>query len=297
MIFSGGVTHGTHGIHGKPPQQFPFTCPFRVFRVFRGQKEIQRPTLRLSPRDRAGDRHAHQSRRRPRPGRAAGESAVSGLSASAPARSGATGWVVMVPFTLPGERVACASIATTRISPRPTWSRCSRLRRTASRRPVRSSAAAAAASTSTSTYAEQLKWKRQQVDEAPEIHGRRRVPRVAGHRFAAGVRLPLEDHAALSTRRVGEQTTAGRDRGPHRPTNDLPIGFLKQGTRFDLVDVPQCPIATPEINAKLPEVRAKTQATSRRRRVQARRHAAAPPRAGRRRHRLRRRDSRAGRRA
>jgi 23S rRNA (uracil1939-C5)-methyltransferase/tRNA (uracil-5-)-methyltransferase len=38
------------------------------------------------------------------------------------------------------------------------------------------------------------------------------------------------------------------------------IGFLKQGSRFEIVDVLQCPIATPEINAKLPEVRAKTQA-------------------------------------
>jgi 23S rRNA (uracil1939-C5)-methyltransferase/tRNA (uracil-5-)-methyltransferase len=38
----------------------------------------------------------------------------------------------------------------------------------------------------------------------------------------------------------------------------FPIGFLKQSSRFELVDVPRCDIATPEINAKLPEVRAKT---------------------------------------
>jgi len=36
----------------------------------------------------------------------------------------------------------------------------------------------------------------------------------------------------------------------------FPIGFLRQGTRFDIVDVPRCPIATEAINARLAEVRA-----------------------------------------
>jgi len=45
--------------------------------------------------------------------------------------------------------------------------------------------------------------------------------------------------------------------GESRPP---PIGFLKQGTRFEIVDVPACPIATPEINDKLTEVRARAQA-------------------------------------
>ena len=37
----------------------------------------------------------------------------------------------------------------------------------------------------------------------------------------------------------------------------MPIGFLRQGTRFDLLDVPRCPIATTEINNQLQESRAK----------------------------------------
>ena len=45
--------------------------------------------------------------------------------------------------------------------------------------------------------------------------------------------------------------------GDSRPP---PIGFLKQGTRFEIVDVPAGPIATPEINEKLTEVRALAQA-------------------------------------
>jgi 23S rRNA (uracil1939-C5)-methyltransferase/tRNA (uracil-5-)-methyltransferase len=35
----------------------------------------------------------------------------------------------------------------------------------------------------------------------------------------------------------------------------FPIGFLRQGTRFDIVDVPRCPIATDGINEKLGELR------------------------------------------
>jgi 23S rRNA (uracil1939-C5)-methyltransferase/tRNA (uracil-5-)-methyltransferase len=47
---------------------------------------------------------------------------------------------------------------------------------------------------------------------------------------------------------------------PHFKVGKAGIGFLRQGTRFDIVDVPQCDIATPEINAKLTEVRATTEA-------------------------------------
>jgi 23S rRNA (uracil1939-C5)-methyltransferase/tRNA (uracil-5-)-methyltransferase len=43
-------------------------------------------------------------------------------------------------------------------------------------------------------------------------------------------------------------------------TAEFPIGFLRQGTRFDLLDVPRCDIATDAINARLPEVRAAVRA-------------------------------------
>jgi len=39
-------------------------------------------------------------------------------------------------------------------------------------------------------------------------------------------------------------------------TMHFPIGFLRQGTRFDIVDVPRCPIATDAINSRLADVRA-----------------------------------------
>ncbi|WP_269522803.1 class I SAM-dependent RNA methyltransferase [Coraliomargarita parva] len=48
---------------------------------------------------------------------------------------------------------------------------------------------------------------------------------------------------------------------PHynRPNKDgsQPIGFLRHGRRSEIVDVPQCPIATPAINEALPSVREK----------------------------------------
>ena len=40
-----------------------------------------------------------------------------------------------------------------------------------------------------------------------------------------------------------------------RDDKELPIGFLKYGMRQSIVDVPQCPIATEAINEALPEAR------------------------------------------
>jgi len=156
-------------------------------------------------------------------------------------------WVVMVPFTLPGEKVRARVFrnhknfseadllevltpSPHRIDPKcPLFGRCG------------------GCQYQHLTYAEQLKWKRQQVEELLKY--------MAGVEFAVnpvigsprefGYRSKITPHF-----QVGRRTTEG----------DTPIGFLKQGTRFDLLDVPQCPIATPEINAKLPEVRARTHA-------------------------------------
>lgn len=104
-------------------------------------------------------------------------------------------------------------------------------------------------------YAEQLKWKRQQVEELLKF--------MAGVEFAVnpvigsprkfGYRSKITPHFSAHPRR--KEVTSDKD----QVTGEShPIGFLKQGTRFDLVDVPHCDIATPEINAKLPEIRART---------------------------------------
>ncbi len=168
-----------------------------------------------------------------------------------------SGWVVMVPFTLPGEKVRARvyrnhknyseadllevlTPSPHRIAPRcELFGRCG------------------GCQYQHLTYAEQLKWKRQQVEELLKY--------MAGVEFAVnpvigspqefGYRSKITPHfQAGRASPPGEPQTDGRPSGP-----SLPIGFLKQGSRFEIVDVPQCPIATPAINEKLPEVRAKTQ--------------------------------------
>jgi tRNA/tmRNA/rRNA uracil-C5-methylase (TrmA/RlmC/RlmD family) len=43
---------------------------------------------------------------------------------------------------------------------------------------------------------------------------------------------------------------------PPRADSSMPIGFLRQGTRFDIIDVPHCDIATAPINERLTSARA-----------------------------------------
>jgi len=174
------------------------------------------------------------------------------------------GWVIMVPFTLPGEKVRVKiyrnhknfseadllevlTPSPHRIDPRcPLFGRCG------------------GCQYQHLAYPEQLKWKRQQVEELLKF--------MAGVEFAVapviasprefGYRSKITPHFRAWRRENGGPSSrwaaADREVGPPQEKIPAPIGFLKQGSRFDLVDVPQCPIATPEINAKLPEVRAKT---------------------------------------
>jgi tRNA/tmRNA/rRNA uracil-C5-methylase (TrmA/RlmC/RlmD family) len=168
-----------------------------------------------------------------------------------------SGWVIMVPFTLPGEKVrvrvyrnhknyseadllAVLTPSPHRIDPKcPLFGQCG------------------GCQYQHLTYAEQLKWKRQQVEELLKF--------MAGVEFAVnpvigsprefGYRSKITPHFSAHPRR--KEGSSDKD----QVTGDTyPIGFLKQGTRFDLLDVLHCPIATPEINERLTEVRAKTQA-------------------------------------
>src|SRR6478736_9940629 len=166
------------------------------------------------------------------------------------------GWVVMVPFTLPGEKVKVRiyrnhknfseadlleviTPSPHRIDPKcPLFGRCG------------------GCQYQHLTYAEQLKWKRQQVEELLKY--------MAGVEFAVnpvigsprefGYRSKITPHFSAQPR--GKEGTGDKGQGP---SEVYPIGFLKQSSRFELVDVPHCDIATPEINSKLTEVRAKTQ--------------------------------------
>lgn len=178
-----------------------------------------------------------------------------------------SGWVVMVPFTLPGERVRVRVHRNHRnyseadllevLAPSP--------HRVAARCPLFTRCGGC--QYQHLAYAEQLAWKRRQVEEllrhmvdvefpvAPTIPS----PREFGYRSK------LTPHFQARGMRSAERgAPAGASQPQPSPSTDggeaAPIGFLRQGTRFSLVDVPECPIATPEINAALPAVRARTRA-------------------------------------
>lgn len=180
------------------------------------------------------------------------------------------GWVVMVPFTLPGERVRARvyrnhknfsegdllEVLTSSphrvAAPCPLFGRCG------------------GCQYQHLTYAEQLNWKRRQVEEL--------LQHLAGVTFPVSATIPspreygyrskitphFQVRGARSAERGTPETSSASVSPELQPGNSAddigapPIGFLKQGTRFELIDVPACPIATPEINAKLTEVRAET---------------------------------------
>ena len=151
-------------------------------------------------------------------------------------------WVVMVPFTLPGERVRVRvfrnhknfseadlvevlTASPYRIAPTcPLFGRCG------------------GCQYQHLTYAEQLAWKQRQVAELLQ--------------HMAGIEFPVSPVAA-SPHEFGYRSKITPHFNPPRdPSVPPPIGFLRQGTRFDIVDLPRCPIATDAINDKLTTVRA-----------------------------------------
>jgi 23S rRNA (uracil1939-C5)-methyltransferase/tRNA (uracil-5-)-methyltransferase len=150
------------------------------------------------------------------------------------------GWVVMVPFTLPGERVRARVfrnhknfseadlVAVLRPSPDrvdptcPLFGKCG------------------GCQYQHLNYAGQLEWKRRQVAELLQ--------------HMAGVEFPVALVIA-SPREYGYRSKITPHFNPPRAGEPMPIGFLRQGTRFDIVDVPRCPIATEAINLRLGAVR------------------------------------------
>lgn len=200
-----------------------------------------------------------------------------GSSRHSSASRGDGGWVVMVPFTLPGERVRARvyrnhknfseadllevlTPSPHRVAPPcPLFGRCG------------------GCQYQHLNYSEQLAWKRRQVEEllrhmadvefpvAPTIPS----PREYGYRSKITPHFQVRGtrNAERGTPSPASVTDASSPTLQPQPSTSTggdgaatPIGFLKQGTRFELVDVPQCLIATPEINAALPAIRARTRA-------------------------------------
>ncbi len=152
-------------------------------------------------------------------------------------------WVVMVPFALPGERVrvrvfrnhknyseadlvAVLTPSPERIAPRcPLFGACG------------------GCQYQNLAYAEQLRWKQRHVAELL--------------RHMAKIEFPVNP-VIPSPRDFGYRSKITPHFEPPRTADNaagFPIGFLKAGSRFTLVDVPQCPIATAAINDRLPALR------------------------------------------
>lgn len=159
---------------------------------------------------------------------------------------GEGGWVVMVPFTLPGERVRARvyrnhrnfseadliSILTPsphRIpAPCPLFGRCG------------------GCQYQHLDYPQQLAWKQRQVAEL--------LQHMAGTTFPVAPVIPSPQTYGYRSK-ITPHFSARRAEKNSEMAPPFPIGFLRQGTRFDIVDVPRCIIATEAINARLGEVR------------------------------------------
>ncbi|MDX2185677.1 MAG: class I SAM-dependent RNA methyltransferase [Opitutaceae bacterium] len=152
-------------------------------------------------------------------------------------------WVIMVPFALPGERVKArvfrnhknfseADLVEVLVAspqrvtaPCPLFGRCG------------------GCQYQNLEYTAQLDWKRRQVSELLD--------------HMAGLQFPVRPVIG-SPRQYGYRSKITPHFNPPREGSDpasMPIGFLRQGTRFDLLDVPHCPIASEAINARLGAVR------------------------------------------
>jgi 23S rRNA (uracil1939-C5)-methyltransferase/tRNA (uracil-5-)-methyltransferase len=159
------------------------------------------------------------------------------------------GWVVMVPFSLPGEKVRARVyrnhrnyseadlIEVLEASPHRTEAPCPLFGR------------CGGCQYQHLAYPEQLAWKQRQVAELLEHLAGIAFPvqPVIGSPRHYGYRSKITPHFA-DPRRAG------------RLEEDFPIGFLRQGTRFDLIDVPRCLIATDAINERLAQVREEARA-------------------------------------
>ena len=151
------------------------------------------------------------------------------------------GWVVMVAFALPGERVRARVFrneknfseadlvevlrpSPDRVAPRcPLFGQCG------------------GCQYQNLSYPAQLRWKQQQVAELLQHLAKveHEVLPVIDSPQAYGYRSKITPHFEAPRSGSGVQE----------------IGFLKAGRRYDLLDVPRCDIATDAINAALPAIR------------------------------------------
>lgn len=157
------------------------------------------------------------------------------------------GWVVMVPFVIPGEKVRARVfrnhknyseadlVGVLEPSPQRVKPGC----------PI--FGVCGGCQYQHMHYREQLRWKRQQVQE---LLGR-----------MAGIEAPVKEVIG-SPREYDYRAKITPHFQKPKEGEIGAIGFLRAGLRNRLVDVPQCPIATPAINEALPGIRASVRAAA-----------------------------------
>ncbi len=157
------------------------------------------------------------------------------------------GWVVFVPFCLPGETVKariyrndknCSHAdlleiitpAAERVVPHcPLFSECG------------------GCQYQHLSYPGQLAWKTRQVKELMK--------------HMAGLEFPVNPcHPSPQQWNYRSKITPHYEK-PRQPDDEIPIGFLAHGRRSQIIDVPQCPIAMKEINEALPSIRERARNT------------------------------------
>lgn len=187
-----------------------------------------------------------------------------GTEADLPRRSASEGgWVVMCAFALPGERVRARVfrnhknyseadlLAVLRPSPHRVAAPCVVFGR------------CGGCQYQNFTYEQQLVWKRQQVEELLKYMAGIEFPvaPVIGSPQQYGYRSKITPHfnpPRIHSHEPRDPSSASGAQPVEINETNFPIGFLRQGTRFDLVDVPRCEIATERINTRLTELRAET---------------------------------------
>jgi len=150
------------------------------------------------------------------------------------------GWVIQIPFTLPGERITarifrnhknysdadCIDVLTPsadRVEARcELFGICGGCQYQAVR------------------YETQLEWKRKQVKDSFDRIG--------------GIKIDVEP-VEPSPKTFGYRSKLTPHYERARSSDKRKIGFLRHGSRKVLIDVPQCPIATEAINDALPDAR------------------------------------------
>jgi 23S rRNA (uracil1939-C5)-methyltransferase/tRNA (uracil-5-)-methyltransferase len=158
------------------------------------------------------------------------------------------GWVVFVPFSLPGEKVRARVfrnhkahseadlIEILEASPHRIEARCPLF------------GECGGCQYQNFSYEQQLLWKQRQVAELLE-----HLAGIDAEQCPVDAVIPSPDQWGYRTK-ITPHFQLPPKSDPDRRIRE--IGFLKAGRRHQLVDVVACPIASPAINEALPEVRA-----------------------------------------